>query len=74
VRYTYGLLEKQFRRRFTEAERQAASPATPIVLLERRLENISIAWALPIPAPRPVCWSSTALLVNGRRTTCPHPY
>jgi small subunit ribosomal protein S4 len=40
VRLTYGLLEKQFRRTFEEAERQAGvTGENLLVLLERRLDN-----------------------------------
>ena len=41
ARYSYGILEKQFRRLFTEAERQAGiTGENLLVLLERRLDNI----------------------------------
>ena len=41
ARYTYGLLERQFRRFFTEAERQSGiTGENLIVLLERRLDNV----------------------------------
>jgi small subunit ribosomal protein S4 len=41
VRYSYGILERQFRRFFTEAERQAGiTGENLIVLLERRLDNV----------------------------------
>ena len=40
VRYSYGILEKQFRRFFTEAERQPGiTGENLLVLLERRLDN-----------------------------------
>jgi small subunit ribosomal protein S4 len=41
VRYTYGVLEKQFRRTFDRAERQAGITGDNLqVLLERRLDNV----------------------------------
>lgn len=41
ARYSYGLLEKQFRRFFTRAERQAGiTGENLLVLLERRLDNV----------------------------------
>ncbi len=41
ARYSYGILERQFRRLFTQAERQAGiTGENLLVLLERRLDNI----------------------------------
>ena len=41
VRYTYGLLERQFRQIFAQAERQAGiTGENLLVLLERRLDNV----------------------------------
>jgi small subunit ribosomal protein S4 len=41
VRYSYGLLERQFRRFFDQAERQSGITGDNlIVLLERRLDNV----------------------------------
>jgi len=41
ARYTYGVLERQFRRTFSQAERQAGiTSENLLVLLERRLDNI----------------------------------
>ncbi len=41
ARYTYGLLEKQFRRLFAQAEKQPGiTGENLLVLLERRLDNI----------------------------------
>jgi len=41
VRYTYGIMEKQFRRFFDSAERQAGITGDNLlVLLERRLDNV----------------------------------
>lgn len=41
ARYTYGLLEKQFRRLFTQAEKQTGiTGENLLVLLERRLDNV----------------------------------
>jgi len=41
ARYTYGLLERQFRRLFTQAEKQPGiTGENLLVLLERRLDNV----------------------------------
>jgi len=41
ARYTYGILERQFRRLFGEAERQSGiTGENLLVLLERRLDNV----------------------------------
>jgi small subunit ribosomal protein S4 len=41
ARYSYGVLERQFRRFFTQAERQAGiTGENLLVLLERRLDNV----------------------------------
>lgn len=41
VRYSYGILERQFRRFFAEAERQSGiTGENLLVLLERRLDNV----------------------------------
>jgi len=41
ARYTYGMLEKQFKRTFTQAERQSGiTGENLLVLLERRLDNV----------------------------------
>ncbi len=41
VRYTYGVLERQFRRIFVQAERQSGITADNLaVLLEKRLDNV----------------------------------
>jgi small subunit ribosomal protein S4 len=41
ARYSYGMMERQFRRFFTEAERQPGITAANLsVLLERRLDNV----------------------------------
>jgi len=41
ARYTYGLMERQFRKLFTQAEKQAGiTGENLLVLLERRLDNV----------------------------------
>jgi len=41
ARYTYGLMERQFRRTFTQAEKQRGITGENLqVLLERRLDNV----------------------------------
>ena len=54
ARYTYGILERQFRRFFGLAERQQGITGDNLkVFLERRLIMWSIAWALLTPGLRP---------------------
>lgn len=73
VRYTYGLLERQFRRFFAEAERQAGITGDNlIVLLERRLDNViyRLGFADSRPQARQLVQHGH-FLVNGRRTDIP---
>ena len=73
VRYTYGLLERQFRRFFAEAERQAGITGDNlVVLLERRLDNVvyRLGFADSRPQARQLVQHGH-FLVNGRRTDIP---
>jgi len=73
VRYTYGILERQFRRFFAEAERQAGITGDNlIVLLERRLDNViyRFGFADSRPQARQLVQHGH-FLVNGRRTDVP---
>ena len=73
VRYTYGLLERQFRRFFAEAERQAGiTGENLIVLLERRLDNVVYrqGFADSRSQARQLVQHGH-FLVNGRRTDTP---
>ena len=73
LRFSYGVLERQFRRFFVEAKRsRGATGETLLILLERRLDNViyrlgfadSRAQARQIVRPGHI-------LVNGRKTDIP---
>ena len=73
VRYTYGLLERQFRRFFSEAERQAGITGDNlIVLLERRLDNTiyRLGFADSRAQARQLVQHGH-FLIDGRRTDVP---
>jgi small subunit ribosomal protein S4 len=73
VRYTYGMLERQFRRFFTEAGRQAGiTGENLIVLLERRLDNVvyRLGFADSRAQARQLVQHGH-FMVNGRRTDIP---
>jgi small subunit ribosomal protein S4 len=73
VRYTYGLLERQFRRFFSEAERQAGITGDNlIVLLERRLDNVvyRLGFADSRPQARQLVQHGH-FLINRHRTDTP---
>ena len=73
ARYTYGILERQFHRFFTEAERQAGVTGDNlIVLLERRLDNIVYRLGFAdsrAQARQLVCHGH--ILLNGHKTDIP---
>ncbi len=73
ARYTYGTLERQFRRIFTQAERQAGiTGENLLVLLERRLDNVvyRLGFADSRPQARQlVCHGH--IMLNGRKTDIP---
>ena len=73
ARYTYGILEKQFRKFFAEAERcPGVTGENLIVLLERRLDNV--AYRLGFAASRPQARQIVRhghILLNGRKTDIP---
>jgi len=73
VRYSYGVLERQFRRFFTEAERQSGITGENLmVLLERRLDNV--VYRLGFADSRCQARQLVAhghFLVNGKRTDIP---
>ena len=61
VKRMYGILERQFRRYFAEAERRRATPArTCCRCSSRGSTTSSTAWASARPAPRRASWSRTA--------------
>ncbi len=73
VKRIYGLLEKQFRRTFAEANRtKGITGETLLVLLERRLDNV--AYRLGFASSRAEARTLVRhghLLVNGRKTNIP---
>ena len=73
ARYTYGILERQFRRFFREAERQAGITGENLmVLLERRLDNVvyRLGFAESRPQARQLV-DHGHILLNGRKTDIP---
>lgn len=73
ARYTYGLLERQFRKFFTEAERlPGITGENLLILLERRLDNIvfRFGFANSRPQARQLVRHGHFLL-NGRKTNIP---
>jgi len=73
VRYSYGILERQFRRFFTEAERQPGiTGENLLVLLERRLDNVvyRLGFADSRAQARQIVRHGHIML-NGRKTDIP---
>jgi len=73
ARYTYGTLERQFRRVFTQAERQAGiTGENLLVLLERRLDNVvyRLGFADSRSQARQLVRHGHIML-NGRKTNVP---
>lgn len=73
LRYSYGMLEKQFRRFFTEAGRQSGiTGENLLVLLERRLDNViyRLGFADSRTQARQLVQHGHILL-NGRKTNIP---
>ena len=73
ARYTYGVLERQFRKIFAEAGRlPGMTGANLLVLLERRLDNIvyRLGFATSRPQARQLVTHGHFLL-NGRKTDIP---
>jgi len=73
ARYTYGILERQFRRLFAQAERQAGVTGDNlVVLLERRLDNVvyRLGFADSRAQARQLVLHGHFLL-NGRKTNIP---
>ncbi len=73
ARYTYGMLERQFRRLFTEAERQPGiTGENLLVLLERRLDNV--VYRLGFTDSRSQARQLVEhghIMLNGRKTNIP---
>ena len=73
VRYSYGMLERQFRRFFTQAEKQAGITGDNlIVMLERRLDNViyRLGFADSRSQARQLV-SHGHFIINGRRVDIP---
>jgi len=73
ARYTYGLLERQFRKFFAEAERlPGVTGKDLLVLLERRLDNVvyRLGFAISRAQARQIVRHGH-ILVNGRKTNIP---
>ena len=73
ARYTYGILERQFRRLFNEAERQSGiTGENLLVLLERRLDNVvyRLGFADSRSQARQLVQHGHIML-NGRKTDIP---
>ena len=73
ARYTYGLMERQFRKFFAEAERlPGITGETLLILLERRLDNVVFRFGFAssrAQARQLVCHGH--FLLNGRKTDIP---
>jgi small subunit ribosomal protein S4 len=73
VRYSYGILERQFRRFFAQAARQPGiTGENLLVLLERRLDNV--AYRLGFADSRPQARQLVRhghILLNGHKTNIP---
>ena len=73
VRYTYGVLERQFKKMFNEAERQQGITGDNLLaLLERRLDNViyRLGFADSRPQARQLVQHGH-FMVNGRKTNIP---
>ena len=73
ARYTYGILERQFRRTFNQAMRQAGITGDNLmVLMERRLDNVvyRLGFADSRPQARQLVRHGHIML-NGRKTDIP---
>lgn len=73
ARYTYGVLEKQFRRAFSQAERQPGVTGDNLIaLLERRLDNVvyRLGFADSRNQARQIVLHGHIVL-SGRRTNIP---
>jgi len=73
ARYTYGIMERQFRRAFTQAEKQPGITGENfLVLLERRLDNVVYRLGFAdsrSQARQVVCHGH--IMLNGRKTDIP---
>ena len=61
ARFTYGVMEKQFRRYYEEANRLPGKTGDNLLrILESRLDNVVYRAGSRAPAGWPVSWSATA--------------
>ena len=69
----YGVLERQFRRYFAEAERRKGNTGSNLLmLLESRLDNVVYRMGFGSRAPRRASWSRTrGITVNGEVVNIP---
>ena len=73
AKYIYGLLEKQFKKTYNEANRmQGPTGENLLILLESRLDNVTFraGWASTRPQARQFV-NHGLVLVNGRRVDIP---
>lgn len=73
ARYSYGILERQFRKTFASAERQAGiTGENLLILMERRLDNVvyRLGFADSRPQARQLVRHGHIML-NGRKTNVP---
>jgi len=73
LRFSYGVLERQFRRSFDEAKKSpGATGVTLLILLERRLDNVvyRLGFADSHAQARQIVGHGH-IMVNGRRTDIP---
>ena len=73
IKFTYGLLEKQFRNLFAKADNMVGETGTNMMqLLERRLDNVvyRIGFAPSRPSARQLV-SHAHFLVNGKKVNIP---
>lgn len=73
ARYSYGIMERQFRRAFTHAEKQSGITAENLmVLMERRLDNVvyRLGFADSRPQARQIVQHGHIML-SGRKTDIP---
>jgi small subunit ribosomal protein S4 len=73
ARYTYGVLERQFKKQFTEAERlTGATGDNLLILLERRLDNVVFRMGFANSRGQARQFVRHGLItVNGRRINIP---
>jgi small subunit ribosomal protein S4 len=63
AKYTYGILERQFRKMFEKASRSKGITGEVLLqLCEARLDNVVFAWVLVLREELRVSWSVTAIL------------